>query len=262
MRRSVILSIGVCCVFAVSGFGYGQQLSGRDIALKVHDSNKSAAGIVLKGQMILKNLKSGSSESRSVVALSVRNGGLSKSLFRFTDSSYSGTTFLTLERSGSDNLQYLYLRSVGSPRQIEGSNREDSFVDTDLSNEDLGGSRVDDYNYKRLPDQNIGGKECYVLERYPKSTSSNYSKHIVIIDRATMLPLSVKSYGRSGRVVKTMRSGQFQKVGGAIYVPMYMKVVDIEKKHETLLRVKNAVEKQINRGYFNRNRMNMRWAEQ
>ncbi|HPQ52040.1 MAG TPA: outer membrane lipoprotein-sorting protein, partial [Spirochaetota bacterium] len=170
MKKSVILSFGVCCIFAAAGSGYGQELSGRDIALKVHNSNKSTTGIVLKGQMNLKNLKNGSSESRRVVALSVRNGGLSKSLFRFTDSSYSGTTFLTLERSGRDNLQYLYLRSVGSPRQVEGSDREDYFVDTDLSNEDLGGSRVDDYNYKRLPDKNIGGKDCYVLERYPKNS--------------------------------------------------------------------------------------------
>lgn len=262
MRKSVIVSFGICCVFAVSVYGYGQQLSGRDVAQKVHDSNRSVLGIVLKGQMNLKNLKTGSSESRGVVALSVRTGGLSKSLFRFTDSSYSGTTFLTLERAGSDNLQYLYLRSVGSPRQIEGSDREDYFVDTDLSNEDLGGSRVDDYTYKRLPDQNIGGKDCYVIERYPKNRSSNFSKHDVIIDKTTMLPLSMKSYSRAGRVVKTMRSGQFRKVGNGIYVPMYMKVVDFPRKHQTIFRVNSAVETRVNRGYFNRNRMNMRWAEQ
>jgi hypothetical protein len=154
-----------------------QDLSGRDIAQRVHDANKSAVGLVLKGAMSLKNLKNNSTENRAVMALSVRQGGLSKSLFRFTDSTYSGTTFLTIERRGSDNLQYLFLKSVGSPRQIEGSDREKSFVDTDLSHEDLGGSQVDDYNYNRLANVKADGRDCYVIERMPKRRNSNFSKH-------------------------------------------------------------------------------------
>ncbi len=263
MKRNLSGILAVAALLALWGSAaFSQQMSGRDIAQKVHDSNKSSSGIVLKGQMTLKNLKNGSTETRSVMTLTVRQGGLSKSLFRFTDSTYSGTTFLTIERQGSDNLQYLFLKSVGSPRQIEGSDREKNFVDTDLSHEDLGGSRVDDYNYNRLSDVKIDGRDCYVIERIPKRRDSNYSKHVVVIDTQTMLPVSMKSYGRTGRLEKTIKSSDLRQISNQIFIPMRMEVSDLVNRHQTVLQVTQAQEKSVNPGYFNRNRLGVRWAEQ
>jgi hypothetical protein len=65
-------------------------MSGEQIAHKVHDTNKSAQGIVLKGKMTLAGVGGGSSEARSMVLLAYYNSGLSNGLFRFTDSSYRG----------------------------------------------------------------------------------------------------------------------------------------------------------------------------
>lgn len=259
-----IISLAITSVFLSLAAGAFAQdnLSGEEIAKRAHSVNKSATGIILKGQLSMKNMENGSIESRKAVVMTVTKGGLTQALIRFTDSSYSGTTMLTVERPGKDNLQYLFLPSVGSPRQIEGSDRESNFVDTDFSNEDLGGSRIADYNYNRLADQKTGANYCYVIERLPKSSSSKYSRHVVIIDKATMIPLSVQFYARSGRVVKTMRAGQIRNIGNSINVPMYLEVVDIEKKRQTTLGVTTAEEKVLNQGYFNRNRMSAKWAEQ
>jgi len=246
----------------VSAAGAQDNLSGEEIAKKVHSSNRSSSGIVLKGQITMKNMENGKSESRKAIVMTVTRSGNTQALIRFTDSSYSGTTMLTIEREGKDNLQYLYLPSVGSARQIEGSDRENNFVDTDFSNEDLGGSRIADYTYKRLADQKIGGSDCYVIERYPKNGSSKYSKHVVVIDKATPIPISVQFYARSGRLVKTMRAGQIKNIGNNINIPTYLEVTDIEKKRQTALSVWDAKEKSVNQGYFNRNRMNVKWAEE
>ncbi len=261
MKKIIALIFTASLVCAVSVLNARDSLSGEEIAKKVHDANRSASGLVLKGTLTMKDMTNGSSESRNAIVLTLKQGGQSRALIRFTSSSYSGTTMLTIERKGRDNLQYLYLPSVGSPRQIEGSDRENNFVDTDFSNEDLGGSRIKDYTYKRLEDRNIGGNDCYVIERYPKSTSSKFSKHVVVIDKATMIPLNVQFYGKSGRVIKTMRAAQVRKIG-SVNVPMYLEVTDIVKKRQSILNVKDAREKNINRGYFNRNRMGSRWAEE
>jgi hypothetical protein len=262
MKKNIsLLLAGGLLSLAVSASAQ-DNLSGEEIAQKAHSSNKSAAGIILKGRLSMKNIESGSTESRKAVVMTATKGGQTQALIRFTDSSYGGTTMLTVERAGKDNLQYLYLPSVGSPRQIEGSDRENNFVDTDFSNEDLGGSRIADYHYKRLADQKNGASDCYVIERFPKSSASKYSKHVVVIDKATMIPLSVQFYGRSGRVIKTMRAGQIKNIGNGINVPMYLEVVDIQKKRQTVLSVEFAQEKSLNQGYFNRNRMNVKWAEE
>lgn len=261
--KKIISSAIAVCLFSIAGAVLAQDnITGEDIANKAHEANKSASGIILKGQLLMEDMNSGSSESRKAIVMTITRGGSTSGLIRFTDSSYRGTTMLTLERPGRDNLQYLFLPSVGSPRQIEGSDRENNFVDTDFSNEDLGGSRIADYKYNRLADRKIGGNECYVIEKFPKSSSSRYSKHIVVIDKSTMIPLSVQFYGRSGRVVKTMRAGDIKNIGAGINVPMFLEVVDIEKKRKSKLSVSLAEEKNLNRGYFNRNRMSMKWAEE
>ena len=261
--RTKLISILTGALLVAAGALHAQDnMSGEQIAQKVHDTNKSSQGVVLKGKMTLAGVGGGSSESRSMVLLAYDKNGLSNGLFRFTDSSYRGTTMLTIERAGKENLQYLYLPSVGSPRQIEGSDREKNFVDTDFSNEDLGGSRISDYTYNRLPDRKAGNYDCYMIERFPKSRSSKYSKHVVTIDKATMIPIDVQFYAKSGRVVKTMRASNIKQISGNIRVPMNLQVVDIEKKHQTIINVSHAQEKNINRGYFNRNRLNMQWAEQ
>lgn len=261
MKKTISLIISSALVCIAAGTQAQDNLTGEQIAQKVHDANKSATGLVIKGSLTMKNMASGASESRSAVLITVKQDGQNRALIRFTSSSYSGTTMLTIERAGKENLQYLYLPSVGSPRQIEGSDREKNFVDTDFSNEDLGGSRIADYKYNRLPDQNIAGSSCWVIERIPKSSSSKYSKHVVVIDKATLLPVSVQFYARSGRLVKTMKAAQVKKTG-SVYVPMYLEVTDIENKRQSVLSVADAQEKKVNAGYFNRNRMNARWAEE
>lgn len=261
MKKLFSIMLTAACLCAASMTRAQDNLSGEDIAKKVHDANKSANGLVVKGSLTMKNMASGASESRSAVLITVKQDGQNRALIRFTSSSYSGTTMLTIERAGSENLQYLYLPSVGSPRQIEGSDREKNFVDTDFSNEDLGGSRIADYKYNRLADQNIAGSDCWVIERIPKSGSSKYSKHVVVIDKATLVPLNVQFYARSGRLVKTMKAAQVKKIG-SVFVPMYLEVTDIEKRRQSILNVADAQEKKINAGYFNRNRMNAKWAEE
>ena len=261
MKKTIIVS-ALMLLGMQSFLLSSNSLTGEDIARQVHNANRSTKGIIVKGEMTMKDLSRGSSESRQVVILSFREDNLSRSMIRFTDSSYRGTTMLTMERKERDNLQYLYLPTVGSARQIEGSDREKNFVDTDFSNEDLGGARIEDYTYKRLSDLDTPGGSRYVIERYPKSNTSAYSKHIVVIDKETLIPLNVRFFSRSGRVVKTISAGDIIRISNNIYIPETLKVVDIENRRETELKVQSAEEKMLNRGYFNRNRMNMRWAEE
>jgi outer membrane lipoprotein-sorting protein len=262
MKKTIsFITAGIVITFAAAASSQ-DNLTGEEIVKKAHAANRSASGILLKGQLAMKDMGTGSSESRKAVVMTITKGGLTQALIRFTDSSYSGTTMLTIEREGRDNLQYLYLPSVGSPRQIEGSDRENNFVDTDFSNEDLGGSRISDYTYKRLADQKNGANDCYVVEKYPKNSASKYSKHVVLIDRATLVPFGAQFYGKSGRVIKTMRAGQIKNIGSGINIPMNLEITDLQKKRQTVLSVDLAQEKALNQGYFNRNRMSAKWAEQ
>jgi len=246
--------------FQLFSYITANNLTGKDIIKMVHNANLSKIGMVIKGRMDLIDLKTKKKKSRSYIILTKREKGLKRMLFRFTDSSYKGTTFLTIEKPNKKDLQYIYLKSVGSPRQVSSSDKENNFVDTDISNEDLGSGNINDYTYKRLPDKKIKNIDCYVVERYPKNKKSKYSKHIVFIDKEKLIILLVKFYSKEGRLIKTIKASNIHKIGKNIYMAFKMEITNILEKHKTVVNIIEAKEKSINRGYFNKNRMARNWV--
>ncbi|MCX8093549.1 MAG: outer membrane lipoprotein-sorting protein, partial [Candidatus Goldbacteria bacterium] len=204
MKKFLLFLVLFFTLISVNQFLYSddKELTGLDIIKKADAANKSKKGMVKKGLMELINLETQQKESRKFVILSLTNEEGEKSMFRFIDSSYAGTTFLSSKKEDK-TVMYIYLKSIGSPRQVEGSDKEATFVDTDITNEEMSGGVTEDYEYKRLEDKKIDGIDCYVVERYPKSKSSKFSKHIVFIDKTTLKTLIMKSYSKEGRLVKT-----------------------------------------------------------
>ncbi len=265
MKKTIPVTFLMAVVFCLSP-AFAESYTGKQIAQMVKDANQSDNGVVSRGTITLQNLRGGKPESRKMILVSVTKNDLRRVIFRFTDSSYKGTTFLTLERPGSsDNLQYLYLNSIGSPRQIESSDKEKKFVDTDMTYEDLGGGKISDFTYKRLDDKKYSGRDCYVIERYPdlkKRRNSQYSKHWVMIDKETLVPVAVKSYSRAGRLVKTLKTKNLKTIRKGLYYPEIMTVTDVQEKHQTITTVKYAKETKIHASRFRKQSMNGAWVEQ
>jgi len=249
--------VSLCMVFAVD-----KNLTGFEIIEMANKANQSAKGLVKKGVMVLKNLESDKKEERRFIILSKKTEEGERSMFRFLDSTYSGTTFLSIKK-GDETVMYIFLKSIGSPRQVEGSDKEATFVDTDISNEEMGGGgATKDYTYERLKDKKIGNYDCYVIERYPKSKSSKFFKHVIFIDKKTLKTVMMKSYSKEDRMVKTIKQDKISKVTENIYDAAEITVTDIEKKHSTVLKINEIYEKDINNSYFSKDRMGKKWAEE
>jgi hypothetical protein len=261
--KKKILAVVLGAFFAApfSAFAAGDAgLTGLQIADRVEAANVSSKGVVTKAALELKDISSGAVETRNCIMVGMTENGFKKTIFRFTDSSYRGTTFLTIDKEDRSKVIYLFLKSVGSPRQIEASDRENNFVDTDFSNEDLGGSNTADYTYTRLEDKKAGEMDCFFVEKAPKSGSSKYSKYQMLIDKATYIPVMVRAFNRDGRLVKTIKMDNIKKIAEGINVPFGIIVVDVDKKHSSSISVKEAVEKVVGAGYFNKNKMDAKWA--
>ncbi|HOO73450.1 MAG TPA: outer membrane lipoprotein-sorting protein [Spirochaetota bacterium] len=256
-KIALSLAILLCCSLA----SRAEDLTGKQIADIAEKKNQSATGLVSTGTIVLEDLKTNKKETRSFTLLGLLKGGLRNAAFRFTDSRYKDTTFLTMEKNDGDKLQYIYLKSVGSPRQVESSDKEKNFVDTDMSYEDMGGSKTADYDYQRLDDKQVNNRDCYVIEKFPKNKSSKYQKHLILIDREYWVPVAAKFYSTDGRVVKTLAADDVRQVANGIYLPFSLTVTDIAEQHRTTVQLKNAAEKPLNQGYFNKSRMNKSWAE-
>jgi hypothetical protein len=87
---------------------------------------------------------------RTMSVLTRRGTGASgdRSLIRFTSpNDIRNTAFLVWEHPGEEDERFLYLPALGRVRRIAGDEKQDSFVGSDLSYEDIGGRELADYTY-------------------------------------------------------------------------------------------------------------------
>ena len=71
-----------------------------------------------------------------------------RALIRFTyPNDIRNTSFLVWEHPDADDERFLYLPALGRVRRIAGQEKDQSFVGSDLSYEDIGGRDIADYTY-------------------------------------------------------------------------------------------------------------------
>ena len=77
-----------------------------------------------------------------------QGGAGDRVLVRFTyPNDIAGTGFLVWERPGGDDDRFLYLPALARVRRITGAERQESFVGSDFTYEDIGGRALEDYTY-------------------------------------------------------------------------------------------------------------------
>jgi hypothetical protein len=97
--------------------------------------------------------RQGRMRERSLVLTGLRRPGSATSagdrvLIRFlAPNDIKGTGFLVWEHAHADDERFLYLPALGRVRRIAGAEKQESFVGSDLSYEDIGGREVSDYTY-------------------------------------------------------------------------------------------------------------------
>jgi len=70
--------------------------------------------------------------------------------------------------------------------------------------EDLASQEVEKYTYKFIQDDQLEGKPVFVLERYPASKYSGYTRQLVYIDKERYIPLKIEFFDRKNTLLKTL----------------------------------------------------------
>lgn len=94
--------------------------------------------------------RQGRVRQRSLVVTTLRESGDrgDRILVRFTaPGDIKGTGLLVWEHPAAEDERFLYLPALSRVRRIAGAEKQESFVGSDLSYEDIGGRALDDYTY-------------------------------------------------------------------------------------------------------------------
>jgi hypothetical protein len=182
----------------------------------------------------------GQRKERVMDNLRRRKSGQLQSVVRFrAPQEVAGTAFLMLERAKGESEQHIYLPGLKRTRRIVGREREGSFMGSDFSYADFERRDTRDSNQKRLPDEDLGGVKTYVLESTPKNIeTSAYSKIETWVRQDNFLPLRIRFYDKSGKLLKTYYTKRIRTMEGRPVI-VEAQMVNKQTGHTTELVVDN-----------------------
>ncbi|MFQ6606317.1 MAG: outer membrane lipoprotein-sorting protein [Fidelibacterota bacterium] len=211
------------------GMSWGQ--TGYEIA-KMVDDRKEPADMTADLTMVLTNSK-GKTRTNIIHTVS-KDGGKKQIIWFLSPPDDRGVAFLKIEHQDREDEMRLWLPAFKKVRRISAKKKGDAFMGSDLSYEDLTNRDLEENEYRRLEDETIQGKECYVLEVIPKpEAQSTYSRHVSWIVKTDLTILKEESYDRSGRL-KKKKAFQYTKLK-SYHLPKEIFVEDVQKKHTTRL---------------------------
>ncbi|MBK7978332.1 MAG: outer membrane lipoprotein-sorting protein [Deltaproteobacteria bacterium] len=220
-------------------------LGGTAHAISAHDVMQQSQAIQEKPQTRRGNMtmtlvdKSGDKRVRKVTTYTKKYGPDSKSVLFFLEpADVKGTGFLQFgyKAADQDDDQWLYLPALKRTRKITSSNKNQSFMGTDFSYDDMATRDVDDDEHKLLREDTVGDQAVWVIESTPKKLEEDdeYSKAVSYIRKSDYLPAKAEFYDRKGALEKTLMVQAVTVVDG-IPTPAKLEMTSADSGHKTLL---------------------------
>lgn len=186
-----------------------------------------------KMTMILTNRRGGKRVSR-LVRYRKKENGLYRTLLSYVSpADIRGTTTLTIEQEGEDDLQRLYLPAMKKHRRIASQDKGKPWAGTDFSYEDLQEQDLDDFAYTGLSSEMVDGHDCYHYFATPKTPDkSSYGKIENWIRKDNWEPVKGRYYDKKGRLLKELKFLKLRKIQG-IWTSLRWVMENFKEKHKT-----------------------------
>jgi outer membrane lipoprotein-sorting protein len=144
-----------------------------------------------------------------------------RALIRFTyPNDIRNTAFLVWEHPDTDDERFLYLPALGRVRRISGQEKDESFVGSDLSYEDIGGRDISDYTYAFTADDTSwlapdGSKRpAWLLESRAKDKNAELPRSVSFVLKDSFVISAADIFNRRNERVKHFEVRKLERVEG------------------------------------------------
>lgn len=208
-----------CALLLLTGFRAAEFMSGDKIMAMVEERHASDSEVeVIK---VVTTDRSGNTQERKIMSIIARDpAGNYRYLIRFLEPEMiKGVTLLTIEHTGAESDQYLFLPAMGPTgevRKIQGTQKSQSFMGTDFTFEDLRKERTPDYMYHRQLDTTLNGRDCYQILSAPadrsKLEAAGFTSRMIFVDKTSLNVLRIDFYDENDNLVKTFEGFDYDSV--------------------------------------------------
>lgn len=169
-------------------------------------------------QMTLRDSKGGQWVRSATLITKQRENGRQLQVFSFVDPpALAGSAVLTREEPGSDAAQWLYVPAYHAVRRVPSANVGDAYLGTDYFFEDVLDKRWDDYAFRALGDEQLGGAMLTKVEVTPKTDAlkrtSSYARTVYFIEPVRQVIVKEEYFDKQGKLLKVLRNSGLKPYG-------------------------------------------------
>jgi hypothetical protein len=185
--------------------------------------DKRDEGDKISSNVVMKLFDSeGRERSRSVQIRSVKFPEGRKQLLIFEEpANVRNTSFLSFDYSDGDkdDDQWLYLPALKKTNRIASSEKDGSFMGTDLSYSDMTKQDPKNYDFTLLEaSAKVDGEDCWVIEAKPKTdkirAQTGYMKSQLWVSKSKLMQIQSKNWIEKGKRLKLIKYGDIKNVAG------------------------------------------------
>lgn len=124
-----------------------------------------------------------------------------------------GMTFLIDKYPDKDDDRWLFIPGINVVKRIAARDASQSFVGSDFSYEHVSGRDLDADTHRLVREEQVGGKDCYVVESVARQPAE-YKRKLAWIDKTSFLPLKEEYYDVKDELFKVYTTDEVTDVGG------------------------------------------------
>ncbi|WP_422479681.1 outer membrane lipoprotein-sorting protein [Pleomorphochaeta sp. DL1XJH-081] len=195
----------------------------------------------------------GENRERRIQTLTMTEDGLTNTITVFlSPASVKNTRFLTRQRPDGSDDQWIFLPALGRIKRIAASEGGGSFMGSDFTYADMASTTydTDEAIHTLLRSEYIDGRDSYVIESIP-TTTSDYGKTVIWVDKQTNLPLQVEFYDKEkSSVIKILKTDDIAYTEGR-WITKSITMTTLSSGHSTKIEILQAkYDIPMKSGYF------------
>jgi len=203
VKKLLLIGIIISILFSILMVITAAEMTAEEI-INQRDNNEYFDSVRLEAEMIIVN---GSRKiTKTMVALSDKKN----SLVEFTNPQDRGTKFLKRE----DDL-WMFFPDAEDIVKISGHMLNQGMMGSDFSYQDIMESDklTDLYDFKILKEEELNGRQCYVLEGIAKEgVKVSYYRRVSWVDKERFIGLKEELYAQSGRLLKETKINEINEI--------------------------------------------------
>lgn len=147
-----------------------------------------------------------------------------------------GVAFLAWEYDavGRDDDRWIYMPAMHKVRRISGKAKNDYFMGSDFTYDDMGDRAVDEDRHQLLREESVDGQKCWVVESVPLADDQLYSRYISWIRQDALVPVKVEYYDHQAKLLKVLTVSELRMEQG-YWTIFAMQMENVQNQHSTLL---------------------------